>query len=330
MNDGTPLNRVLMIGCANVTAAEAYSFLRNESVGELVLIGEGGELLLEEVLILRKTLPSALHFGNVYAGDYPESADAAGVAVIAAGERARAGETRFELLKRNAALVRRITRELVAANFGGVILVTTNPADVLAQIALEESGLPSGKVIGSGNLLDASRLNEVIFEVTASECDPVPALEPESIDAPAAWCAAQIGGAPFVDFCTADCPDFGKMMVQIKSVAAARETNGLETGASPQQQRTTPVGSCVTKICEAILRDEKLVLPLSVMANGQYGISGVYLSLPCIVGREGVERVIEPPPAIYQMERKRLERAAILLKQTLEDLKDAAVSAIAA
>jgi L-lactate dehydrogenase len=307
-------NRVVIVGCENVGVTRIYSLMSSEAIDELILIDEDSEKNLSAVMRLQEAAPTA-QAARVWAGDYHDAASAE-IVVIAAGEEQQPGETSFDLLARNASIIRQVMRELSSAKFDGIVLMITNPVDILAQVAQQESGLPFGKVIGSGVVWDAPQLGLLLEEET---------VENHSIQSPvdgeldraevATWCAARMGGIPLVDFCNTNCPDFGKMLESLKADASATIEHKSFTSLSR--------GSCVTKICEAILRDEQTILPVSTMTNGQYGIKGVYLNLPCFIGREGVRRIIEMP--LDQIEQKNLQDSAALLKRTIEKTKQATV-----
>lgn len=304
-------NRVAIIGCGHVGATSAYSLLMNGSVEELILIDKDNHKLLGEVMDLRHAVPLA-HQTSVHKGSYKEAAKT-DIVVIAAGATVRAEESRLDLLDRNARIVREIVRKLKRYKFDGIILMITNPVDILAQIAQEESGLPTNRVIGSGTVLDTARLRAMLSEKLKIEGRSIHAyvIGEHGDSEVATWCAARIGGAPLVDFCTPDCPDFDKMLEAVR--------NSAPDIVRRKGYTSFAVGTCVNRICEAILRDERTILPVSVMTSGQYGISGVYLSLPCIVGRDGIERVVELPLS-YQ-EKQGLLSSAALLKETYESLK---------
>ena len=165
------LNRVAIIGCGHVGTTSAYSLLMNGATNELVLIDKDTDKLRGEVMDLQHAVPLA-HPVKIWAGDFADAAQA-DIAVIAAGVGTHEDETRLDLLGRNIEVVREIVGELKAADFQGVLLMTTNPVDVLAQIAQEESGLPPGKVIGSGTVLDTARLRAMLGEELGIEAGSV-------------------------------------------------------------------------------------------------------------------------------------------------------------
>ena len=278
---------VAIVGCGHVGATSAYSLLMNGSVKDLVLIDRDRDKLLGEVMDLQHAVPLARPV-RVRAGDYRDAAKA-DIVVVAAGARTVPGETRLDLLDRNIEVVREVMRELAAVDFGGIVLIITNPVDVLAQFAQEESGFPAARIIGSGTVLDTARLRAMLSSELNVEGRSIHAyiIGEHGESEVATWCAARIGGAPLVDFCRPDCPDFRQMLVAVKrSAPEIIRQKGYTSFA---------VSSCVNRICEAILRDERTILPVSAKTSGQYGLDGVYLSLPCVVGRRGVERIVEMP-----------------------------------
>lgn len=306
------LNRIAIIGCGHVGATSAYAILMNGTVEELIIVDIDGEKLLGEVADLQHAVPLA-HPVRIQAGDYGDAA-LADIVVIAAGCGSKPGETRLDLLGRNATVVREIVQNLMSFNFDGIILMTTNPVDILAQIAQKESGLPYGKVIGSGTVLDTARLRFMIGAELGIEANSVHAyvIGEHGDSEVATWKAARVGGAPLADFCQPNYPDFPKILENVRqSAPEIVKRKGYTSFA---------IASCVNRICTAILRDEKTILPVSTMTEGQYEIEGVYLSLPCVVGRGGVEKVVEVP--LDDNERKGLRSSADLLKRTLSDLNN--------
>ena len=306
------LNRVAIVCCDYVSPTNAYSLLMSGAVEELVLIDKGNEKLHREVLNLLRSVPLGKPW-QVYAGDYKDAA-AADIAIIAAGVSPIPGETKLNLLSRNASIIRETVRKLKAVNFKGIILMMTNPVDILAQIAQEESGFPVRKVIGSGTVLNTERLQAIFGSEIGFEMRSAHAYftgENENLEV-ATWCAARSGAMPLVDFCDPNCPGFPSMLERIRSVTPE---DVLHKGFTP-----IAVGSCVSRICEAILRDEHAILPVSAMTGGEYGIEGVYLSLPCVIGRCGVEQIVELP--LSSTEQKDLRETADLLRKTFRKLKN--------
>lgn len=307
------LNRVAIVGCRNVAATSVYSLVMNGVVKDVVLIDEYADSLLNRVIDLQQTMPM-MHPVRLWAGDYAGAADA-DIAVISAGDFAHPGETPFGRLERNAEEIRSIVRHLKAVGFNGILIVTTNPVDVLTYVAREESGFPPEKVIGSGAVFEAAKLREILNDEIRFSCGYENNLRASGAEV-ATWCGARLGAAPFVEFCRPDCPDFPRMLERLNFTEITR-----------RKSDSLIVASCVNRICEAILGDEQAIVPVSVLTDGQYGIECVYLSLPCVIGRNGVERIIELP--FSENEIANLRASADLLKKLYSRLmkKETAVAA---
>lgn len=300
-----------MVGCGHVGTTSAYALMSRGVAREIVLLdldarrAEGEAMDLQQAAALARPV-------EVRAGDWEDAARSA-VVVVAAGVGGRPGESRLDLLGRNVVVIREVMENLLSRDFGGIVLMTTNPVDVLAQFAQEFSALPVGRVVGSGTVLDSARLRTMLGQALG--------VEPRSIHAYvvgehgdseiAAWSSARVAGVPIREFCAGaglECPDFEELLRRVRRAAPdIIERKGYTSYA---------IASCVARICEAVLRDEHSVLPVSTLLSGQYGLDGVYLSLPCVVGRGGVERVIEIP--LDEGEREGLRASADLLRRTVE------------
>lgn len=311
---GEGQERVAVVGCGNVGATSAYALMLGGHARQVVLLdadarrAEGEAMDLQHAAALTRPV-------DVWAGDWRDAARA-NIVVVAAGVGGRPGESRLDLLGRNVLVVRDVLERLMAEDFRGIVLMTTNPVDVLAQFAQELSGLPVARVISSGTVLDSARLRTMLGRALG--------VEPRSVHAyvigehgdseVAAWSAARVAGVPLREFCAGAglaCPDFDAVLKSVRRAAPEIiERKGYTSVA---------IASCVARICEAVLRDEHSVLPVSTLTTGQYGIRGVYLSLPCVIGRGGVERVIEIP--LDEAELAGLRASAETLRRTHEDLR---------
>lgn len=311
---GVNQGRVCVVGCGHVGTTSAYALMLGGLAREIVLLdvdarrAEGEAMDLQQSAALTRPV-------EVRAGDWSDAAHSA-VVVVAAGVGGRPGESRLDLLGRNVVVIRDVMERLARENFGGIVLMTTNPVDILAQFAQEFSGLPVSRVIGSGTVLDSARLRSMLGQALG--------VEPRSIHAYvvgehgdseiAAWSSARVAGVGVREFCEGAgrvCPDFDELLGRVRRAAPdIIERKGYTSYA---------IGSCVARICEAVLRDERSILPVSTLLTGQYGIDGVYLSLPCVMSREGVERVIEIP--LDEGERRGLRASADLLRRTMDSAR---------
>jgi L-lactate dehydrogenase len=314
-NDALPLhaNRVAIIGAGNVGATAAYALLRSEIVREIVLLDQDADKAEGEAMDLQHAVPLGPPV-EVRAGDYDDAARSA-IAVITAGAANKPGggaASRLDLLETNAGVVRDCVGQLVQRGFEGILLMTTNPVDVLAQIAQEEFDLPPERVIGTGTVLDTARLRHLLADALGVEARAVDAfiLGEHGDSEIAVWSGARVAGVPLADFAApGSLPDRDTLLQRVRGAApevVARKGN-----------TSFAIASCVARICAAILRDERGVLPVSTRLRGEYGIDGVYLSTPCVVGANGVERVIELP--LDAGERDALRASADLLRRARRD-----------
>jgi L-lactate dehydrogenase len=307
-------NRVAVIGCRDIGATNVYSLLMGGFIEELILVDRAAGKLLNELAKLRRGVPLA-HRVSVRKGNFKDAAQA-DIVVIAAAVSKKPSESESDLLCRNTAVVREIAAKLKRFDFGGIILVITNPVNILAQVALDASGLPANRIIGSGSGLSAlqpQRLPAIPAERPKFKNRSVrlPVVAKPETAMSSSWCAALTGSAPLVDFCTPDCPDFPKMLEAIHRFEPEN--------AGSKESTPFAVGTCVNRICEAVLLDEQEILPVTAMTGGQYGVSGVYLNLPCVVGRRGVERIVELP--LGADEKRALLDTAVISYKTYKSLK---------
>nr|MBA2645498.1 L-lactate dehydrogenase [Pyrinomonadaceae bacterium] len=251
-------DRIAIIGSGHVGATCAYALLTSGVAREIVLLDVNAEHAEGEAMDLQHSVP-LMSPVQVRAGDYEDAARSS-VVVIAGGAGGRPGESRLDLLGRNVIVVRECVRSLMDAGFDGVLLMTTNPVDILAQIAQAESGLPVGRVISSGTVLDTARLRSMIAEELSIDARSIHAyIIGEHGDSEiAVWSSARVAGVPLIDYCAPGaCPDFDDLLQRVRRAAPEIIKRKGHTSFA--------IASCVARICEAIMRNEHTVLPVSTM-----------------------------------------------------------------
>ncbi len=280
--------RLAILGAGHVGATAAYALMLRALVDEIVLIDRDMALARAEAADLSDANALARP-ASIWAGDYGDAASA-DIAVITAGAATHGAETRLSVAARSARIVEACVDGLVSAGFAGIILVAANPVDLMSFVAHRHSHLATGRVIGTGTLLDSSRLRQA----TAKCLDIAPtAIEAlvlgEHGDSElAAFSAVRVGGMPLDAFAAA-----AGVRLDTADIASRVRTAGYDIIAG-KGYTSFGIATAIVRICEAIIRDEHAVLPVSTMLTGQYGIEGLYLSLPCVLGRAGVERVLTP------------------------------------
>jgi L-lactate dehydrogenase len=275
-----------------VGATFAYALLLSGLASEVVLVDADRDRAEGEAMDLGHAVPFSRP-ARVWAGDVAETAGAV-LTVITAGAGQRPGETRLDLAGRNAAVVRDVAAAVARHNPDGLLLVATNPVDVLTGIAREVSGLPPERVIGSGTILDTARLRYLIGQQLAVDPRSVHAyvIGEHGDSGVPVWSSATAGGVSQTSFADARGLDFG---------AAVRERLARETRDAAyeviRRKRATyyAIASGLVRLVEAVLRDQRTVLSVSTLVgreHGYAGVEGVCLSVPCVVARGGVEAVL--------------------------------------
>lgn len=284
--------KVGIVGTGMVGSSLAYALMERGIANEMVLIDADQARAEGEAMDLNHGLPFVRPM-RISAGEYPQLAGAQ-VVVITAGANQRPGETRLDLLQKNAAVFRDIVPKVARANPGGVILVATNPVDILTYISAELAQLPPGRVFGSGAILDTARFRYLLSERYGVDPRSVHAyIVGEHGDTELAlWSLANIAGVRLRDFVGAN----GQGYDQAAMDAIFEQTRTAAYEIIKRKKATYyAIGLGLLTIVEAILRDQHTVLTVSSPLAGQYGVEGIAISLPAIVGRAGVEKVLDLP-----------------------------------
>jgi L-lactate dehydrogenase len=317
MPDTHPQTRkITIIGAGNVGATFAYALLLSGLCSEIVLIDASTAKAEGEAMDLNHAVPLA-HPTRIQAGTYADCAGSA-VTVVTAGSAQRPGETRLDLAKRNAAIFKSIIPEIINNNPDGILLIATNPVDILSHVSLKLSGLPDKRVIGSGTILDTARFRHLLsqhFNLDARSVHAYIIGEHGDSEVPV-WSLANVAGMPIEEFCQSSgcgCDQASREQIFQQTRDAAYhiiERKGATFYA---------IASGLVRIVESILRDQNTILSVSTHIQGQYGINDIFLSLPCVVNRNGIDRIIQLP--LNQLETDALTRSARALHDVLLDLK---------
>lgn len=308
--------KVAIIGCGFVGAASAFSLMQSGLFLEMVLLDANHEKAEGEALDIAHGIPFARQM-KIYAGDYDDIMDAA-IIVITAGANQKPDETRLDLVHKNVGIFKSIIPEISKRNYKGILLIVANPVDILTYTALKLSGLPEKHVFGSGTVLDTARLKYELGEHLSVDSRNVHAfiIGEHGDSEVAAWSCANVSGVALDDFC--EMRGHFNHRESMDRIADEVKNSAYEI-ISKKNATYYGIAMSVKRICEAIIRDEKYILPVSCMMHGEYGISDVVLSMPSIVGRDGVERQV--PLTISTEEQCKLQESAETLKKILTDLE---------
>lgn len=304
--------KVGVVGTGMVGTSFAYALMQRSLASELVLIDIDRARAEGEAMDLNHGLPFVRPM-RIYAGDYADLADA-DLIVIAAGANQRPGETRLDLLGRNAAIFRDMIPAILAANHDGIIVVATNPVDILTTIAAQIAGSDANRVIGSGTILDTARFRYLLGQHYGVDPRSVHAyIVGEHGDSELAlWSLANIAGVRLVDFVGAN----GQGYDQAALDAILEQTRNAAYEIIKRKRATYyAIGLGLLAIAEAVLRDQHTVMTVSSLMTGQYGVTNIAISLPTIVGRDGAEEVLNLPLSDHEV--ALFQRSANLLKEYL-------------
>ena len=306
--------KVALIGCGFVGSASAFALMQSGLFSEMVLIDANTAKAEGEALDIAHGLSYAKPM-QIYAGTYEDIADAA-IIVISAGANQKPGETRLDLVKKNIAIFRSIMGELNRVKVEGILLIVANPVDILTAAAVKLSGLPENRVFGSGTVLDTARFKYLLGEHLKVDSRNVHAfiLGEHGDSEIAVWSSANISGIPVHDFC--ELKGHYDHETAMKEIADNVKNAAYEI-IEKKQATYYGIAMSVRRICEAVIRDEKSILPISRMLHGEYGIDGVALSLPAIVGAGGVE--IPVPAELNEDELSALKKSGETLKAILDE-----------
>jgi L-lactate dehydrogenase len=308
--------KVVVVGSGNVGSTFSYALAHSGVADEIVLIDANAALARGQALDLahgQTFYPSV----RVRAGSAADYADA-DVIVVTAGAASKPGETRLPLLRRNASVTASIVDDLLAQEAGGVLLMVSNPVDVLTYLALKRSGWPRGRVLGSGTVLDSARLRYLLSGVCGVDVHNVHAyvLGEHGDSEFAAWSMTHVAGLP-MDALGPACSPGGDW----DSEKRALEREARETAYHILEDKGSTcygIGVALVRIVSAILRDESSVLTVSTLLDGEYGQHDVCMSVPCVVGRGGVERILVNP--LTEREREALAASADVLRRARADM----------
>jgi L-lactate dehydrogenase len=285
-----PISKVVVVGVGRVGSTTAYTMMTNGTAAEIVLIDADRERAVGEAMDISHGLP----FGGpvrIEAGDYPDC-EGAEVVIIAAGVAQKPGETRIDLVRNNIEVLKQIIPQITAYNQECILLMVTNPVDILTYAMWKISGFPAERCIGSGTSLDTARFRYNLgkyFEVSPRSVHAYIIGEHGDTEVPV-WSLANIAGMRLGDFCQATglCHDERDLRILFENVRDAAYHIIQRKGATHYA-----IGAAVDAIVEMILHDQRTVVTVSSLMDGQYGIRDICLSLPTVVGRGGVVRVLE-------------------------------------
>jgi L-lactate dehydrogenase len=284
-------SKVAIIGIGNVGSSFAFALMISGLSREIVLIDSNRIRAEGESMDLNHGISFGMPV-KIFAGGYEDCAGS-DVIVITAGARQSLGETRLDLAGRNTEIFKTIIPQIIKYNSSGILLIVSNPMDVLTYATLKISGFPPERIMGSGTVLDSSRFRYLISRHCGIDPRNIHAYiigEHGDTEVPV-WSLADVGGVPFARYCPvcgkgcAERGDLAKIFEEVRNAAyKIIEAKGATFYA---------IALALVRVVEAILRDENSVLPVSTLVNDYYGINDVCFGIPSIVGRNGVKQFLK-------------------------------------
>ena len=279
--------KVGIVGTGMVGMSCAYALQQSGIAHEIVLVDVDQERALGEAMDLNHGMPF-VNPCRISAGSYAALQDAAAV-VVSAGANQKPGETRLDLLQRNAGIIRDVVRQIVQAAPDTTIILATNPVDILTYIAATAVQLPPGRILGSGTILDTARLRYLLADYYRVDARSVHAyiIGEHGDSSVPVWSLANIGGMRLAGLTRA-----GPYNQQALNDLFLQARDAAYEIIKRKHATYYAIGLALVTIVEAVIRNQQTVLTVSTPLQGQYGVTGMALSLPSIVGRRGVEEVL--------------------------------------
>ncbi len=287
MKKGT---KIIVIGAGSVGISFAYQALSQGLCDDLGIIDIDNNKVEGEVLDLNHGLAVVNKPMNIFAGTYSDCKDA-DIVVITAGRGQKDGETRLDLINSNARIMKNIINNIMSSGFDGIMLVASNPVDILTHLAWKYSGLPKERVFGSGTSLDTARLKYLISDLTKISVKNVHAYilgEHGDSEFPV-WSNTQIYGKTLDEFINAH-PEYNRnvfdaIFLTVKN--AAYDVIKLKGATS------LAIGLVLARLCKYILDDENYLVPISALCEGEYSLNSIHIGVPAIINRSGIREIVE-------------------------------------
>lgn len=309
------VRKVVIVGCGFVGSSSAFALMQSGLFSEMVLIDLDQDRAEGEAMDISHGVPFAGPM-QIYAGNYDDIKDAA-VIVITAGANQKPEETRLDLVQKNSKIMESVVSEIAARDYKGILLIVSNPVDILTHVALKVSGFPESRVFGSGTVLDTARLRHHLGQHLGVDSRSVHAfvIGEHGDSEIAAWSSANVSGVPLSTLC--EMRGHYNHVGNTESIADQVKNSAYEIIAK-KDATYYGIAMAVKRICQAVVRDEKSILPISRRMHGEYALEDVVLSMPAIVGAGGVETPI--PISLDEKEVTKLHESADTLQEIMAQL----------
>ena len=309
------MRKAAVIGCGFVGATTAFSLMHQGLFTELVLIDTNCKKAQGEAMDLSHGRPY-VDTARIYAGTYDDIVDCS-LIIITAGANQKPSETRLDLVHKNVSILKSIIPEITRRGCEGLLLIVSNPVDILTYAAYRISGFPSSRVFGSGTVLDSARFRYLLSEHLSVDTESIHAfIIGEHGDSElAVWSGTNVAGIPIHDFC-----EFRGHYRHTDAMEAiySQVKNSAYDIIDRKGATYYGIAMAIGHITESIIRNTNSILPVSSLLTGQYGLKDLYLSIPTIVNRNGAQQPLEIP--LSGQEHLALQKSARTLKEIIQSL----------
>ncbi|MFR7590694.1 MAG: L-lactate dehydrogenase [Longibaculum sp.] len=283
--------KVVLVGTGMVGMSMAYSLMNTGGIDELVLIDIDEEKAKGEAMDLNHGLPYSFKKMKIKAGTYQDCRDS-DIVVICAGANQKEGQTRLELTKINTRIMKDIALKIKGSGFQGIIIVASNPVDILSYVAYKTMGIDKHKVIGTGTLLDTARMRYLLSEYLSVSSDDIEAyiLGEHGDSSFISWMNTYVGCKTLIEYVEEqklDMNDLSEIYNEVKNAAYEIIERKKATYYG--------IGLALNKLVNSIFNDENKILCVSAYLDGEYKHKDIYIGVPCIINREGIKEIIELP-----------------------------------
>ncbi len=309
-------HKIVIIGAGAVGTSTAFSLLHSGLVQEIVLVDLNKEKAVGEAMDLNHGVSLAYPV-KITVGNYADCAKA-DIIIITAGSPQKQGESRLDLVQENTAIMKDIVSQIAKYAPETILLVVTNPVDILTYVALKLSSFPENKVIGSGTVLDSSRLRYLLSLETKIDTHNIHAyvLGEHGNTEFIAWSQAHVAGIPLTKYYQKALNK--ELDEKTKNTLASQVREAAFEVIAKKQVSHYAIALALNRICRAILRGERSVLTVSTLVTDTYGVKDVCLSLPCVIGRRGIEKKI--PLHLEKKEQEEWLNSATTLKKIIAQI----------
>ena len=320
MNKDDDLKKVVLVGTGFVGMSMAYSMLNTGGIDELVLVDLDQEKAIGEAMDMSHGLPYSKSSLKVKAGNYDDCKDA-DIVVITAGAAQKPGQTRLELATINAKIIKSITQSIMSTGFNGIIIVASNPVDLMSYVVQRVSKLPTNRVIGSGTILDTARLRYLLSEYLNVASTNIHAyiLGEHGDSSFVPWMNTYIGCKSMMEYIVEMNIDMNEMHKIYKEVQQAayeiiKRKNATYYG----------IGLSLNRLISAIFGNENAVLTVSAYQQGEFKQEGLYIGVPAIINRQGISKIM--PLHLNNVDQHKFDKSCKMLKEVISSELEAIIN----